>query len=298
MSVKNNSFGIAPLQQKMLEVLKEFISLCEAQNLRYWLAGGSLIGVVRHHGFIPWDDDLDVFMPRPDYEKMWSLLGGAVIDGHFVLCRTNRGKNYHHRVMQLVDTETTFIHSRCRDEDIEHGVYIDIIPLDGCPNGKLKRLSQIVNAIIYSIYNIQCPPEYNSGKLTGIITFLSKIMLGIVKSRETRYRIWKKAEARMTRYSFEDCEYVKVITADVYALLHPFLRDWFKGTQTGQFEDINVSIPSGTEEYLTLRYGDYMELPPKSKQVTVHHTECIDLNRPYTEYKGKYYCVGGERNDE
>ncbi|MBQ9904896.1 MAG: LicD family protein, partial [Synergistaceae bacterium] len=105
--------------------------MCDKHNLRYWIAGGSLIGVIRHQGFIPWDDDLDVFMPRPDYEKMWSLLGGAMIDGHFVLCRTNRGKNYHHRVMQLVDTETTFIHSRCRDEDIEHGVYIDIIPLDG-----------------------------------------------------------------------------------------------------------------------------------------------------------------------
>ena len=70
MSVKDNSFGIAPLQQKMLEILKEFIFLCDKHNLRYWLADGSLVGVIRHKGFIPWDDDLDVFMPRPDYENM------------------------------------------------------------------------------------------------------------------------------------------------------------------------------------------------------------------------------------
>ena len=290
MAVKDNSFGIADLQEKMLENLKEFISLCEQNNLRYWLAGGTLLGVMRHEGFIPWDDDLDVFMPRPDYEKLWSIVGDRIVDGHYKLCRTTKEKNYHHRVMQLVDVDTTFIHSRSKDEDIEHGLYIDIIPLDGCPDGKLQRLGQILNAIVYSVYNIQCPPEYNGGKLTGIITFMTKIMLAVVKRPEARYKIWKRAEKKMTTYDFDACRDVKSICAGFDVLITPFSRSWFD-TKKGPFEDIEVSIPSGTEEYLRLKYRDYMQLPPKEQQVVRHHTEFIDLNTPYTAYRGVYYCV-------
>jgi len=122
MSIKNNEFGIADMQDKILDILKYFISVCEQNDLHYWLAAGTCLGALRHQGFIPWDDDLDVFMPREDYEKLWSLLGGKA-DSHYLLCRTTREKNYHHRVMQIVDLETTFINTRCRNEDIEHGVY-------------------------------------------------------------------------------------------------------------------------------------------------------------------------------
>jgi len=291
MAVKDNSCGIADLQDKMLDILKEFDALCSKYGLRYWMAGGSLLGVMRHRGFIPWDDDLDVFMPRPDYEKLWSLIGRRKQDGHYVLCRTTAKKNYHHRVMQLVDVNTTFVHSRSKDEDVEHGLYIDIIPLDGCPDNKLQRLSQIVNAIVYSIYNIQCPPEYNGGKLTGIITLATKIMLAVVKDPKKRYRIWKRAEKKMTRYPWDSCRQVKSICAGFDVLIHPFEKEWFVGERKGPFEDFEVSIPAKTEEYLKTKYNDYMKVPPKEQQVVRHHTEFIDLNTPYTVYRGKYYLV-------
>ncbi len=290
MAVKDNSCGIAELQDKMLDILKEFILLCNEHRLQYWMAGGSLLGVIRHKGFIPWDDDLDVFMPRPDYEKLWALVGGVKIHDHYTLCRTTKNKNYHHRVMQLVDTNTTFVHSRSKNENIEHGLYIDIIPLDGCPEGKVKRLSQIVNAIVFSIYNIQCPPEYNGGNLTGIISLATKVMLAFVKKQERRYQIWKRAEKRMTKYQWDTCSHVKSIAAGFDVLVTPFDKEWF-GYRTGVFEDIIVSIPKRAEAYLELKYGDYMKLPPKEQQVVRHHTEFIDLNEPYTKYKGIYYCT-------
>ena len=150
MSVKDNSCGIADLQDKMLDILKYFISLCENNGLRYWLAGGTCLGALRHGGFIPWDDDLDVYMPREDYEKLWDIMSKGKADGQYKLCRTSKEKNYHHRVMQLVDLNTTFIHSRSKDEDIEHGVYIDIIPIDACPNNIISRVVQFINAVIFS----------------------------------------------------------------------------------------------------------------------------------------------------
>ena len=107
MNVKDNTYGIAPLQDKMLDILKHFISVCEKNGIRYCACGGTCIGALHHQGFIPWDDDLDVFMPRPDYEKLWQLYDNSK-EPKFKLCRTTPDKNYHHRVMQMVDLNTTF----------------------------------------------------------------------------------------------------------------------------------------------------------------------------------------------
>lgn len=290
MSVKDNSCGIADLQDKMLDILKYFISVCEKNGLHYWLAGGTCLGALRHGGFIPWDDDLDVYMPRKDYEKLWQLMGNGKVDDHYKLCRTTREQNYHHRVMQIVDLNTTFIHSRSKNEDIEHGIYIDIIPIDACPNSKLQRFAQFVNAVIFSICNIQQKPEYNGGKLTGLMSFGTTVLLGIIRGQDARYEAWSKAEKQMTKYGWDSCTHIKCITSQFHELMTAFPKEWF-GDRKERFEDIMASVPSDAEAYCTAMYGDYMALPSKEKRVVRHHTEYIDLTEPYTKYKGIYYCV-------
>lgn len=289
MNVKDNTYGIAELQDKMLDILKFFISECDKYKLRYWLAGGTCLGALRHGGFIPWDDDLDVYMPRPDYERMWKLLGGKIMNDHYVLCRTDKNKNYHHRVMQFVDVNTTFIHSRNVNEDVEHGVYIDIIPIDACPNTRLQRFEQFVNAVLFSIYNIQCRPEYNGGKLTGVMSFGTTVLLGLVRNPETRYRIWTRAEKQMTKYDWEKCSHIKCISSQFHELMTAFPKEWF-GERKEAFEDIMAAVPSKAEAYCKAMYGDYMALPPEEKRAVRHHTEMIDLNNSYRKYKGIYYC--------
>ena len=289
MSVKDNTYGIADLQDKMLDILKYFISVCEQNDLHYWLAGGSCLGALRHGGFIPWDDDLDVYMPRKDYERLWSIMGKKIVDGHYILCRTTESKNYHHRVMQMVDINTTFIHTRSKNEDIEHGVYIDIIPIDACPNNKCRRFAQFVNAVLFSICNIQQKPEYNGGKLTGIMSLGTKVLLSIVRSPKSRFKVWSKAEKRMTKYDWEKCTHIKCITSQFHELMTAFPKTWF-GERKVQFEDIMVTVPSDAEAYCKAMYGDYMSLPPEDKRVVRHHTEYIDLEEPYQKYKGIYYC--------
>ena len=291
MSVKDNSCGIADLQDKMLDILKYLIAVCDQHHLRYWLAGGSCLGALRHEGFIPWDDDLDVYMPRGDYEKLWDLMGKGKTDGKFKLCRTTENINYHHRVMQIVDLETTFIHSRNKDEDLEHGVYIDIIPIDACPNSAFASLAQFFHAVIFSVYNIQCKAEYNGGKLTKLMNLVTSMLLRLVRSPKARTRLWQRAEKKMTRYDWNKAKNIKCITSQFHELVTAFPKEWFEGTRLVPFEDTQVSVPVCAEKYCEAMYGNYMQLPPKDKQVVRHHTEYIDLDHSYTQYKGKYYCM-------
>lgn len=300
MSVKDNSCGIAKLQDTMLGLLCCFIRLCEENNLKYWLAGGTCLGAVRHSGFIPWDDDLDVFMPRSDYEILWKKYKDETVETKYTLTRTTKEKNFHHRVMQLVDIDTTFIQKRNVNEDIEHGVYIDIVPLDAAPDNAISRISQIYNAIIFSVFNIQCKQEYNGGKTTKFVNFITKILLNIIKNPDKRNKIWEKAERKMTKYSWEQSTRVACITSTLHELLHPFPKKWM-GMKKAQFEDIYACIPSQAEQYLNMMYGDYMQLPPNEKRVPRHNTVYIDLNHSYKTYKGIYYCKeikDGKTEDE
>jgi len=286
MSIKDNTYGIAPLQQKMLDILKYLISVCEENNLTYWLGGGSCLGALRHEGFIPWDDDLDVYMPRDDYEKLWNLKKD-IVDGHYKLVRTTKNKNYRHRVMQIVDVDTTFINKRCINDDIEHGVYIDILPIDARAKSKIGRVLQAFNAMLFSVYNIQITPEFYGGGLQNTVI---KLMLLLVKNPDRRFAIWTKAEKRMSKYAWDESDDLIVLTSILKELWWSRPKEWF-GKRYVQFEDIIACIPSGAEQYCTQFYGDYMQLPPVEKRHPIHNTVFIDLDNPYVKYKGIHYCV-------
>lgn len=287
MSVRDNSYGIGDLQGKMLDILKYLDVICSENGLTYMAAFGTCLGAIRHQGFIPWDDDLDVYMPRHDYEKLWEIWKDISHDPKYKLVRTGREKNYRHRVMQIVDTTTTFINRRCVNEDIEHGIYIDIMPLDGAAPNKLSLMIQDYHAIIFSVYNIQIEPEFHGNKL---MSFGTRFLLKAVKNPEKRYKLWNKAQKKMTRYDSR--------TAEKYLDLHNYFKliskpmpaEWFKPVRV-PFEDMEICIPEGYDKYLTMVYGDYMQLPPVEKRTCIHNTVKIDLDKPYTAYKGVFYCV-------
>ena len=286
--VSDNTYGIADFQTELLDILRVFIDICDNYNLRWWASGGTCIGALRHNGFIPWDDDLDVAMPRPDYEKLWSLRDEINKDSRYIITRTSKDKNYHHRVMQLVDTQTTFIHSRSADEDIEHGVYIDLLPMDACAPGKISYFMQVINAMTFSVYNIQCLPEYNDGK---IVSRMTDIALKVIKDKDLRYRIWKHCEKQIKKYDWDSAKKIAHLSCDTKSMLHPYDAAWFRDVKKHKFEDLEINIPIGAEKYLKQYFGDFMRLPPESSRYPVHNTKLIDLDHSYTQYKGVYYCV-------
>lgn len=285
--VEDDTYGIAELQTKMLDILKEFIRVCENNGLTYYACGGTCIGALRHDGFIPWDDDLDVFMPRPDYEKLW-LLRDQFQDGKFRLCRTTKDRNYHHRVQQLVDLNTTFINQRSVDEDIEHGVYIDILPMDACSPAGFGKLCQKIQAILFSVYNVQCLPEFHGGI---VFRFAVWSALRLVPCRNLRYKIWSYCERQMTKYNWADAEQVVELAASVKVLCRPYPKEWFATVIKHKFEDIDINLPAGVDQYLTQVFGNYMTLPSEKERHPRHNTVKIDLHTSYEKYRGKLYCI-------
>jgi len=281
-----NDITVGQLQQKSLEILTYFQSICKEHSLRYWCGGGTCIGALRHKGFIPWDDDIDVFMPRPDYEKLYKIWNDVADTKRYTLSRTDKNKNNHQTDMQLVDLNTTFINRHSVDVDTCHGISIDIIPFEGCPDSKLSKLLQIYHSIMYSVFNVQRLPDHQ-GKLLRTAT---KLALAAVKNPERRYKLWKKHEKKMARYDFYTSKTVKETVTSFRALFYSYPREYFEVMEV-PFENITVNIPVGAHDYLTRVFGDYMSLPDEKYRTAKHDVVYMSLDEPFSKFRGIYYCV-------
>ena len=284
---------IGQLQKKLLEIFLYFKKVCEENQLTYWCGGGTMLGAVRHKGFIPWDDDLDVFMPREDYERLYRIWKEVADTDKYVLARSDEKHNYHHTAMNLVDIQTTYINRYLENDDIFHGVYIDIIPFEGCPDNKIGRAIQIYHSIMFSVFNAQRLPN-NQGKLLRLPV---KILLGLIKDPHRRYEIWRKHEEKMTKYKFTSSAYVKETVSSFKGLFRLYDRKIFD-TVDATFEGVLVKIPAGFDYYMKCIYGDYMSIPKDiSMDMASRYgvVKYINLNEPYTKYKGVYYLVDKNR---
>lgn len=274
------------VQKKGLEILLYFRDFCNKNNLLFYFCGGCCIGSIRHKGFIPWDDDIDVFMPRKDYERLLKLWDNYADTSMYSLCRPSRGYFSKNLFATINDNNTTFIKTHQADLDINHGLVLDILPLDGYPNNGIQRKIQVFWGLTYSIFCAQMAP-INHGKLVNII---GKIILGLVPSRKIRYKIWKFAEKQMTKYEIDDCNYVTELCSGPYYMRKKYPKDAFKEAIWVDFEGYKMPIPIGYDDYLKTAFGDYMKEPPKEKQIPQHDVVFCDLNSSYKKYKGKYYC--------
>lgn len=276
---------IKALQSKELEILKYLKKICGDNGLCFFLGGGSSIGAIRHKGFIPWDDDVDVFMPRKDYEILYENWNRYSTNHKYDLCRSDLKHNYRHAAMTINDNTTTFINFRTADEDVNQGIAVDIIPIDYLANQPVSRLVQRINAILFSVFINQRLPD-NQGTLLHFLTWLP---LSIIKSPKARYRIWHHCEQKMIKYSLRGgSEMVELVTG-LKAIFRPLNSEWFEKTIYKEFEDTEMPVPIGYDAYLTLIFGNYMEFPPMETRKAKHHTSMIDTEVPYKEYKGKYY---------
>lgn len=274
------------MQKKMLEMLLYFKDFCEKHNLMFYLCGGGAIGAIREKGFVPWDDDLDCFMPREDYEKfplLWEKYGNKE---KYVFCRSNEKVNYHHSCSSLRDPSTTFICSYNQNLDICHGIALEFGPIDGCPKSKIKRYIQLFHAFNYALFNTQRLPN-NKGKF---LRNMAKFIYKLVPSEKTRYKIWKFAEKEMSKYSWEECEYVTELIGSIKGMLYVHPKEWFASQVWVEFEGNKVPVMAGYHEYLTRIFGNYMKRPPKEQQKPKHELEFIDMDCSYKNYEGiKYF---------
>lgn len=275
------------MQRKLLDILLYFSNFCNQHNLMFYLCGGCLIGAIRHKGFIPWDDDIDIFMPRADYERfavLWEKYGDK---DKYTYCRTNRSNNYHHHAASLRDNNTTFINSHSVNEDICHGLALEFGPIDGCPSSNIKRYIQLFYAMIFALFNAQRLPD-NKGKFFRV---MAGIIYKLAPSKEMRYRIWKYSEKQMSKYKWEDCDYVVELIGNLNGMILKHPKSDFDHVVYKEFEGYEMPVMAGYDKYLRKIFGNYMELPPVDQRVAKHNTVYINLEKSYKEFKGIYYCV-------
>lgn len=208
-----DKINLRGLQLAELEILKEFIRVCNKLKLKYFLDSGTLLGCIRHGGFIPWDDDIDVSMPREDYE-IFLKKGQKELKTKYFLQTYNTDKEYTNIFAKIRNSETTFIESTVKNLDINHGIYIDIFPLDGFRPE--KKVENAINLKKYMLYNEQIAKKYTYPKTEkeqiNIILYIKvkiiKILSNILYGRKKTKELLEKKDKIAKRYKYEDCKYI------------------------------------------------------------------------------------------
>lgn len=278
---------ISKLQEKSLKMALFFDKFCAEHDLTFFLCGGCCIGAIRTGGFIPWDDDVDVFMPRKDYERLKELW---VDTPEYSIQYTTKDFITQNQFLTICDNNTTFIKTYQKDLDINHGLVLDVLPLDGCPAG-IKRKFQKLWALAYSLFIVGKAPK-NHGKL---IYAIGKLALALVPTKAMRYHIWRFCEKKMTQYRIEDWDSITELCSGPNYMQNEYPKEIFKKAIRVKFEDHNLPVPCGYDEYLTMAFGDYMKLPPPEKQVCHHEYEFIDMEHSYLCYRGIHYFISKEK---
>jgi lipopolysaccharide cholinephosphotransferase len=266
------------LQACQLEMLKACIKVCERHKLRYFLLGGSALGAVRHSGFIPWDDDVDIGMPRPDYTRFLSIAKNE-LSPHLFLQTRETDAAYPMQFAKLRDSRTTFRQENVAHLDMNHGVALDIFPLDSCAASatrtKIRLLAfKAIRAVYQSKFGLRRGRRFEQ---IAVSVTAAIFRVGMLE--------------RMMRMVMEGGGY------DESAQVVNWCGSWgakeiVQGTIFGagkdmRFEDVTARVPAEVHLYLSALYGEYMRMPPEEKRVPPHTADLIDLDSPYTIYQPK-----------
>lgn len=263
------------IKNNLLELLVLFDNICCENHLSYFLGGGTLLGAIRHQGFIPWDDDIDVMMPRPDYEKFKNLFEQGLSKFHNLEIEDpNYTKNHFDPYIKLVNKNFLVIQkSKLIHQKIYHKddfLFIDIFPLDGVPkkliNQKLFFLIIKLHKIIIStsVMNIVNENSFRSYKDT--VKSLLKIPIALVLKFVPTKLFLMSLDRFIRIYDFKRSAFVAACTG-VFGIKEIVPKEVFNQSIKMPFEGFEFNVPVGFEYYLRKHYGDYMQLPVESKRV-------------------------------
>ncbi len=267
------------LKQKQIEIFKRFISICEKYRLTYFVVGGTALGAVRHKGYIPWDDDIDVALPREDYQRFLEVAQEELKENYFL--QTHKTDlDYRFDYAKIRDNNSIFMEYSVSKLNINHGIYIDVFPIDGYPENELKawilekRKAFIKNYLAKD--NVYLDNKMKSKK-ERILQIAAKLMF----RDKTTTDIITELHKQYMKYSYSKS---KKVACHGGAWGHKEIceKEQYGRGKIGMFESVEVRLPEKTHEYLTHKYGSYMELPSVDKQVPHHYCIRIDFEKNYS----------------
>ena len=272
--------GIHSLQNCLLKMLKEFSGFCVANNLQFAILGGCLLGKIRHGGFIPWDDDVDIVMPREDFDRLKTILPASDLNEKYVLKGPGCLDGADFRCMKLYKRNSLLKEALART-NCENKVFIDIMPIDRVPENKFHRILKglrcdlligLIGCVEYKQVACKELKQLMHQSVSKSINHYIRTIVGSVlsfRSLDKWYRVFDRASVYnkpsklLTIVTGKLFYFGEIVSEDV---LYPFQKDTFCG--------VDVWIPNKPDAYLKHRYGDYMTVPDE-KHREGHYVEVL-----------------------
>ena len=271
------SYTLRELQLCELEVLKSIKSVCDKHQIRYYLSSGTLLGAVRHQGFIPWDDDIDVEMPYPDYLRFLEV-AQAELGEDFFLQNYDTDPYYYFAYSRVRKNGTTMMREWEKDIPSHYGVWVDIFPMayvGGTLDYRIKRLLLSCRTFLRMHEDLfSLSQEWLVSQSSAFMVMLVKVARSLPES--ARYKICKAIE----KYIFRSRE--KAYLSNVWVnITRRIPKESFEPATELLFEGERFSAPKDYDTYLRIAYGDYMTPPPEDKRSGGHGDLHVDLHHSW-----------------
>lgn len=264
------------LQLTQLEMLKVIDSICRDNHIKYSLYAGTLLGAVRHKGFIPWDDDLDICMERSEYDRfieLWEKVGPA----GYILQNKENTPNFTQSFTKIRKDHTTFLQYDFERGKYHTGIFVDIFPLDRCPNNKISKIIFKSQCMIYQLLTREFIPQKENVfvKIASglILTVIRPCFRSYVRSQLLRKIIKINENKKLNFVDFSTMYYLRI----------EYPSEMLNSYSELQFEDEKFMCFSAWDEHLRYCFGDYMKLPPEDERNWKHHPIILDFEHNYEE---------------
>jgi len=259
--------NIDEMKRIEVDILRQVVKMCTNHGLKYYIVGGTLLGAVRHHGFIPWDDDIDIALPRPDYEKLEHICRRE-LPPRYKFINFKDDPRLPYNFSKVIDTQTVLIEEVRKASQLRLGVFVDIFPFDGVPRNRLVKAVHMQTVQLLRTLLLLSSLDLSAKKRSLPRRVVLKIVQFLLCPHALEFVHWA-LEKLASRYGFgssdEICNYM-----GAWGKREVFRGEWLGEGVTLSFEGLLLNGVSQYDEYLTHLYGDYLSLPPVEQRRSHH----------------------------
>ncbi|MDE5916565.1 MAG: LicD family protein [Oscillospiraceae bacterium] len=270
------------LQERILEVFNHIDKVCRDNNITYFAIGGTCLGAVRHQGFIPWDDDIDIAIPVEDFERFLKVAKKELPE-YLVIHNGNNVTRFSPVFTKIMDTRTTFIEKCDAPYPKSYkGVFVDIMPISGIPENKKerKKFYRVINSLLV----LNCLRRFPARNMKTFKRRIASSFLHILDSFIPENYFSKKWMDILLKYPFAQSKYTGYVWAQKIVEKLTYKSEIFLKQVPKKFESSTIMCPDGWEVFLSKMFGDYMEFPPAENRVSGHYG-LVDLEHSYKKYQ-------------